>query len=90
MIAWDDLFFKAWVIFGVVIAIAYWVSLRFQREPPTRLIKGGHCGLCGKWLPDAIVDSRWQWSICEDWETECFNTHSSVTLQSSSRTEASA
>ena len=27
---------------------------------------GGHCGLCGKWIPDAIVDKYWTWTLCDD------------------------
>ena len=27
---------------------------------------GGHCGLCGKWLPDVVVDINWTWGLCPD------------------------
>lgn len=40
---------------------------------------GGHCGLCGKWIPDAVVPKSWAITMCYDWETACFNTQSSVT-----------
>lgn len=26
---------------------------------------GGHCGCCGKWVPDALVERRWSWTLCE-------------------------
>lgn len=27
---------------------------------------GGHCGLCGKWIPDRVVPSWWRWVLCDD------------------------
>jgi len=41
----------------------------WQYPAPIRqkqLIRGGHCGCCGKWLPGALVDSDWSWSICPE------------------------
>jgi hypothetical protein len=30
------------------------------------LVVGGHCGLCGKWIPNEIFDKNWSWGVCED------------------------
>ena len=27
---------------------------------------GGHCGLCGAWMPDVIVLKDWAWDTCDD------------------------
>ena len=27
---------------------------------------GGHCGLCGKWIPDEIFPSYWAIGICKN------------------------
>ena len=27
---------------------------------------GGHCGLCGAWMPDIIVPKDWAWDMCDD------------------------
>lgn len=29
------------------------------------LVIGGHCGLCGRWIPDEIFDKMWRWGICD-------------------------
>lgn len=26
---------------------------------------GGHCGLCGAWIPDEIFPDYWRWGICD-------------------------
>jgi len=26
---------------------------------------GGHCGLCGKWVDDCVVEKYWPWTACE-------------------------
>ena len=26
---------------------------------------GGHCGCCGKWVPDVIVNRHWAWALCK-------------------------
>ena len=26
---------------------------------------GGHCGCCGKWIPDEIFEKDWSWGICK-------------------------
>jgi len=27
---------------------------------------GGHCGICGKWVPNELVDRRYPWTLCEE------------------------
>ncbi len=27
---------------------------------------GAHCGLCGKWVPDIIIEKVWAITLCED------------------------
>ena len=29
------------------------------------LTVGGHCGCCGRWLPNEIVDKFFKWSLCD-------------------------
>jgi hypothetical protein len=29
------------------------------------LTVGGHCGCCGKWVGNAIVDKDWRWTLCD-------------------------
>ena len=29
------------------------------------LIIGGHCGCCGKWVPDIIAPKLFPWGLCE-------------------------
>ena len=31
---------------------------------------GGHCGLCGKWIPDQIFPEAWSWGICNECEAK--------------------
>jgi hypothetical protein len=26
---------------------------------------GGHCGCCGEWVPDEIIDKDWRVSLCK-------------------------
>ncbi len=28
------------------------------------LVVGGHCGLCGAWMPDTIVEKVCGWGMC--------------------------
>jgi len=30
------------------------------------VVIGGHCGLCGKWVPNCLVHHAWRWTICKD------------------------
>ena len=30
------------------------------------LVVGGHCGCCGKWLPDEILPKENTWGLCDD------------------------
>lgn len=27
---------------------------------------GGHCGLCGKWVPNVLVERDWSWTLCDE------------------------
>ena len=37
-----------------------WIALVVIQE----LQIGGHCGLCGKWVPDVLVHRYWAVTIC--------------------------
>lgn len=26
---------------------------------------GGHCGLCGKWMPNQLFPKTWAWGVCD-------------------------
>jgi hypothetical protein len=26
---------------------------------------GGHCGLCGSWMPNTITPKDWSWDVCD-------------------------
>lgn len=26
---------------------------------------GGHCGLCGAWMPNVVVPKDWPWDMCD-------------------------
>lgn len=44
--------------------IKKWFTSFFCTPPEFPWIRGGHCGLCGKWVPDALVSRYWQWTVC--------------------------
>jgi len=33
-------------------------------ELPPSFQYGGHCGMCGRWIDDCIVDTIWSFGIC--------------------------
>lgn len=41
------------------------MKIRVKKNNKSHLVKGAHCGCCGKSLPNATVNSDWRWSICE-------------------------
>lgn len=41
--------------------IEYWIEGVVQK----RIVIGGHCGLCGKWVDDCLVSSYWRVTICK-------------------------
>ena len=41
-----------------------WLAEKLAPYLMLELQIGGHCGLCGKWVPDVIVERRWSWTIC--------------------------
>jgi hypothetical protein len=42
-------------------------DLKFYRIENLQI--GGHCGLCGHWIPDEIFPIFWAWGICKKCET---------------------
>jgi len=48
-----------------------WIKRLFNLYNLEDLTIGGHCGLCGKWIPDQIFPKEWSWGICN----ECVNKH---------------
>lgn len=36
------------------------------------IVVGGHCGLCGKWVPNVLVPRYWQWTVCLEHCDESF------------------
>ena len=39
-----------------------WILKQFKKYYTV----GGHCGLCGKWVDNAIVDKDWEITVCEE------------------------
>lgn len=39
------------------------------------LVVGAHCGVCGHWIANEIVERAWPWSLCklQDEEGNCLN-----------------
>ena len=46
-----------------------WVKKFFGLYDIDDLIIGGHCGCCGKWIPNQIFEKIWSWGFCQ----ECIN-----------------
>lgn len=42
-----------------------WVKAKLNLHDIDDLQIGGHCGLCGHWIPDIIIEKAWSWSICK-------------------------
>ena len=30
----------------------------------------GHCGICGKFMPNAVMEKDWAWGICKECKSE--------------------
>jgi len=45
---------KSWLRDWLIDFIIRWIAV------------GGHCGLCGKWVENALVASYWRVTICND------------------------
>lgn len=58
--------------------IRYWWHDFILGQWNKYFVVGGHCGLCGKWVPTAVVYKGWEWTVCPDWETECWHTRGSA------------
>ena len=52
--------------------IRYWWQDFILRQFHNHYQVGGHCGLCGRWIPNAIVYHYWAWTVCPD-GSECFH-----------------
>ena len=42
-----------------------WIKRLFKLYDINDLIVGGHCGCCGKWIPDEIFWKSWPWGLCK-------------------------
>jgi len=42
-----------------------WIKRHFGLYDISDLRVGGNCGCCGDWMPVAIVEKEWRWSLCE-------------------------
>lgn len=51
------------------IPILEWVKRKVRQkiaEIVTEEIQvGGHCGICGKWIPNELFERWWAWGICD-------------------------
>lgn len=43
-----------------------WIKRLIVQVVLTELTIGGHCGCCGKWVPDHIVEAGWCVTLCDD------------------------
>jgi len=34
------------------------------------IVVGGHCGLCGNWVPNCLVPTYWRVTVCAECEKE--------------------
>jgi len=46
--------------------IKRWIKAIFCLYDIDDLQCGGHCGCCGKWIPNEILAKEWAWGICEE------------------------
>jgi hypothetical protein len=53
------------VYFDVIERLFEWIAKKTAPYLILELQIGGHCGLCGKWVPDVIVERRWAWTLCD-------------------------
>jgi len=42
-----------------------WLAKRLAPYMILELQVGGHCGICGKWVPNVLVERQWLWTLCE-------------------------
>jgi len=42
-----------------------WLAKRLAPYTMLYLQVGGHCGICGKWVSDVLVERSWSWTLCE-------------------------
>lgn len=51
--------------------LRWWFADWRQRRGWYRLEElqcGGHCGLCGSWVPNEVLPKAWAWTLCEKCE----------------------
>lgn len=46
--------------------IPKWIRELIVQVVLEELTVGGHCGCCGKWIAEHIVEVAWPWSVCDD------------------------
>jgi len=42
-----------------------WLARKLAPYIILELQIGGHCGICGKWVPNVLVERRWSWTLCD-------------------------
>lgn len=43
----------------------HWLARKLAYYLIVEMQVGGHCGLCGKWVPDVLVERHWAWTMCD-------------------------
>jgi len=43
-----------------------WIKEIFNLYDYSDLQIGGHCGICGRWIKDVIVQKSWAVTICDN------------------------
>lgn len=46
--------------------LLYVISNRSMMYNIKDLVVGGHCGLCGKWCGEVIVEEGWRHTVCDE------------------------
>ena len=46
--------------------IRNWIKVAFNLYDIEDLQIGGHCGCCGKWIPDEIFEKVWAIGLCNE------------------------
>ena len=49
-------------MFWLRVKIAKWLGVWWTKD----LVVGGHCGCCGKWIPDELFLRHCAWWICDE------------------------
>ena len=43
-----------------------WIKYKFNLYDISDLQIGAHCGCCGKWIPNIIIEKDWSWDLCDN------------------------